>query len=306
MNWYWVENNERRGPVNDDALQALVASGRIGSETLVWREGLAAWTPWRQLRPPEPAPAPAPRAPAPAPTPTPADEIDPAKTVALSSAQLMAAAAAAAAREPGAPRPAPTPRPGPSPAATVAADTEACTQCGRRFARDELMRFERDRVCAQCKPLYLQKLKEGVRPATQLAYAGFWIRFGAKFIDGLIVGVPILILAFFFMPNMLKVTPGQQPNLGATCLFELLAWGISIAYSVYFVGKHGATPGKMVLHLKIVRPDGGKVTYGRALGRLFAELLSGLILYIGYIMAAFDEEHRSLHDRICDTRVVYA
>jgi len=46
------------------------------------------------------------------------------------------------------------------------------------------------------------------------------------------------------------------------------------------------------------------ITYGRATGRCFAEILSGMICYIGYLMAAFDEEKRALHDRICNTRVV--
>ena len=48
MSWYYAENNERRGPIDDDALQALVAAGTIRPDTLVWREGLAAWVPYRQ------------------------------------------------------------------------------------------------------------------------------------------------------------------------------------------------------------------------------------------------------------------
>ena len=41
-------------------------------------------------------------------------------------------------------------------------------------------------------------------------------------------------------------------------------------------------------------------------GRFFAELLSGMICYIGYLMVLSDkEERRTLHDRICNTRVVY-
>jgi uncharacterized RDD family membrane protein YckC len=40
-------------------------------------------------------------------------------------------------------------------------------------------------------------------------------------------------------------------------------------------------------------------------GRFSAEILSGLIFYIGYIMVAFDSEKRALHDRICNTRVIY-
>ena len=60
----------------------------------------------------------------------------------------------------------------------------------------------------------------------------------------------------------------------------------------------------MALGLKVIRSDGARITYGRAVGRFFAENLSGLILCIGYIMVAFDGEKRALHDHICDTRVV--
>jgi uncharacterized RDD family membrane protein YckC len=62
----------------------------------------------------------------------------------------------------------------------------------------------------------------------------------------------------------------------------------------------------MACGLKVVRPDGEKISYARACGRFFAEFVSSLTLAIGYIIAAFDGEKRSLHDRICDTRVIKA
>ena len=60
----------------------------------------------------------------------------------------------------------------------------------------------------------------------------------------------------------------------------------------------------MAVGIKVIRSDGAPITYGRAAGRFFAEYLSLLTIYIGYIMAGFDEEKRALHDHICDTRVV--
>ena len=62
MSWYYAENNERRGPIEDDAFQALVAAGTIQPDTLVWREGLASWVPYREAAsgaagPSEPRPA---------------------------------------------------------------------------------------------------------------------------------------------------------------------------------------------------------------------------------------------------------
>jgi uncharacterized RDD family membrane protein YckC len=60
----------------------------------------------------------------------------------------------------------------------------------------------------------------------------------------------------------------------------------------------------MALGLKVVRPDGGPITAGRAAGRYFAKMISGMILMIGYIIAGFDSQKRALHDMICDTRVI--
>jgi uncharacterized RDD family membrane protein YckC len=60
----------------------------------------------------------------------------------------------------------------------------------------------------------------------------------------------------------------------------------------------------MACGLKVVTEDGQRLSYMRAFGRYFAEIISGMILYIGYIMAAFDYEKRALHDRICTTRVI--
>jgi uncharacterized RDD family membrane protein YckC len=84
----------------------------------------------------------------------------------------------------------------------------------------------------------------------------------------------------------------------------LLALVMNFAYYVYFLSKYQATPGKMALGLKVVTPEGAPITSGTATARFFAEMLSGIICLIGYIMAAFDEENRTLHDRLCNTRVV--
>ena len=77
------------------------------------------------------------------------------------------------------------------------------------------------------------------------------------------------------------------------------------ATETWLIGKYGATLGKMACGIRVVRPDGSPVTYLRAFGRYWAKFLSGIMLLIGYIIAAFDAEKRALHDHICDTRVVY-
>jgi len=58
------------------------------------------------------------------------------------------------------------------------------------------------------------------------------------------------------------------------------------------------------MKIKVVTPDGGRISYARATGRHFAKILSGIICYIGYLMAFWDDEKRALHDRMCGTRVI--
>ena len=145
-----------------------------------------------------------------------------------------------------------------------------------------------------------------------MRYAGFWIRFLARFIDGMILGMAGLILRLPLMIMLgigmgrgyrFGMTPAVGAAMGASLLVNLL---LGMAYEVYFVSTRGATPGKMALGLKIVRAIGSPVDAGLALGRYFAQWISGITLFIGYIMAAFDSQKRALHDRICDTRVIHA
>jgi len=79
---------------------------------------------------------------------------------------------------------------------------------------------------------------------------------------------------------------------------------IGVTYAWFFLSRFSATPGKMALGLKVVRSDGSVLSTGRIIGRYFSEMLSGMILCVGYLMIGFDEERRGLHDRICDTRVI--
>jgi uncharacterized RDD family membrane protein YckC len=173
-----------------------------------------------------------------------------------------------------------------------------CSECGNLFSKDSMIRHGNMWICAACKPTFVQKLKEGVPVTGEFVYGGFWIRFCAKFVDGIIQYILQFIVGFFVGALF------SSDNIAALFFLQGIQIIIAAAYTTYFLGKFGATPGKMAFKLKVIRPDGEAITYARALGRHFAEILSGLILMIGYIMAAFDDEKRTLHDRICDTRVV--
>lgn len=145
----------------------------------------------------------------------------------------------------------------------------------------------------------------------QRVYGGFWIRALAKILDtALLIFIDLLIQLPFvlvLMPQSLNaiegdaIPPGMMGVLFLRLLCEIAVFAF---YHGFFLSRYGATPGKMVLNLKVIRPDGGRISFARAVGRMFAEYLSGLILMVGYLMAAFDGEKRTLHDHLCDTRVI--
>jgi len=190
-----------------------------------------------------------------------------------------------------------------SAAATEFSDTMTCAECGNTFSKDDMIQYADSWVCATCKPIFVQKLKEGVSVAGAMEYAGFWIRVGAKIIDGIILWVVnmVITLAYGFL-----ATTVSSPSFAVISSFILFFLQIAIqaAYTTWFLGRYGATLGKMACKIRVVTSEGDSITYLRAFGRNFAEMLSAIILGIGYIMVAFDSEKRALHDRICDTRVI--
>lgn len=146
---------------------------------------------------------------------------------------------------------------------------------------------------------------------TEFEYAGFWIRFCAKLIDGFIVGIPIGLLILLAVVVAGGGVAARGPDaLMLMPLFhiaiQLVATGLSVLYNAVLVGCWGTTLGKKACGLKVVKADGSKPSFGRACGRAFAEIVSGMVCYIGYLIAGFDEQKRALHDHMCETRVVKA
>jgi len=149
-------------------------------------------------------------------------------------------------------------------------------------------------------------------------YGGFWIRFGARFIDGLVLGIPLLVLFSFLMPSVFKPR-GEVPNpfFAAFATFNitylLVSLLVSGAYEVMLLKYRGGTLGKMACGLRVVRPDGSDLSWGVCFARYFMwnvlsrtiPILNFILILISGIMAGTDSEKRALHDRVCDTRVIY-
>jgi uncharacterized RDD family membrane protein YckC len=180
-----------------------------------------------------------------------------------------------------------------------------CSQCGQAKSEQELAHFGDILVCGSCKPAYAQGLSEGIAARGVFHYAGFWIRVVAAVIDAVIVGfASVAVQAIILAPQRRASLSGTASAIAAVGLAYLVGMALAATYEGVFVNKLGATPGKMVLGLRVVRPDGGPVSLGRAVGRYFAKILSTIILFIGYIMVGFDREKRGLHDILVDTRVI--
>jgi uncharacterized RDD family membrane protein YckC len=189
-----------------------------------------------------------------------------------------------------------------------------CSECAQQYPHTELIRYRDDRICPNCKESYFQRVRDawegGETPqSTGLNYASIASRFSASIVDGLIMGLFQMLLNLVFLGSLLgTIGLAKIPEhmLAGSVIVSMLSVGIGVAYYVLFLGLKGATPGKMLLRIKVVRPDGQPITYRQAFWRYIGTMISALILLIGYFMAFYDVEKRTLHDRIAGTRVIDA
>lgn len=153
---------------------------------------------------------------------------------------------------------------------------------------------------------------------TTYKFAGFWRRFVAYSIDGLIISMVFIILAAisgiaFFAGAMsgknsawisAMTDPERLGSIGIAVVgFYTLLF---IAYFTYFLGLNGRTPGKKLLGLQVVSVEGHPISFGTAFLRSVGYLVSSLLFTIplGYIWAAFDKRKQTWHDKIAGTVVI--
>ena len=144
----------------------------------------------------------------------------------------------------------------------------------------------------------------------QDAPAGFWIRFVAYLIDSIIIGVPMALTSALSLPAMLASATGVDTTPGPF-VFILFSLGLgvtlllSIAYPVYFWSHSGSTPGKSLLGLRVTAVSGAcPIGVGQALMRVVGYFVNGFTFGIGFLLIAFSEDKRGLHDRLAETKVV--
>jgi uncharacterized RDD family membrane protein YckC len=180
-----------------------------------------------------------------------------------------------------------------------------CIECGNNVSRNDVLIFDGYSVCADCKDIFRQKLAEGAFQPSTLVYASVRRRASALLLDGALLW--FIMAVSFIGVFSLAGRGGNSGDLAAgTALWYVFSFVANAGYMIFFTARFGGTPGKLALKLKVLRADGGDVGYGLAAGRFFATFISSMTLGIGYLIAVFDGEKRTLHDRICGTRVVRA
>ena len=201
-----------------------------------------------------------------------------------------------------------------------------CSKCGNNLAPGDAF----CQICGAAAPAAMPfSAAPSLAPAGQVSphwlptptrtYAGFWLRFVAHLIDGMLLGVAsfALLVPFMLMTGLGAALHGikvEQPPDPAVLAGLVSSVGMLVAASVvlywlyyaYFESSDWqATVGKKVLNLIVTDLHGNRITFGRASGRFFAKMVSALIpLAIGYIMAGFTERRQALHDMIASCLVL--
>lgn len=244
---------------------------------------------------PAPAPAPAPQPPAPAPFAAPAPP--PAPRPAAPSFEPATTPEPVPMRRP-APPPTPIPGPPPVPARPAPMPPPAPMAAPRPAPIPPAP------VAAAPPPAYF-----GDEAPIEGEPAGFWIRFVAYLIDSVIISflMGIIWAPTMFLTMRSAMSEGGPGPLAAILPFLafLLTMAASLGYILWFWANRGATLGKKVMGLRIVREDGEEpLGWGTAFMRLVGYMVSGFILYIGFLMIAFSPDKMGLHDKIAKTRVL--
>lgn len=138
-----------------------------------------------------------------------------------------------------------------------------------------------------------------VSTSRQGEYAGFWRRAGALVIDTVICMVVAGVIGF-----VLGATGAIKENSSEALVNVLAFFGQWIYFAVMESSSRQATLGKMALGIKVVDLHGDRISFARATGRYWGKIASGVLLGIGYLMAAFTKNRQALHDMMASCLVV--
>lgn len=143
-------------------------------------------------------------------------------------------------------------------------------------------------------------------PEGGIVHGGFWRRFAAYVLDSIILTLALGLLSLLLIGGA-AATGSLGLVITVTFLFYILAIvGAWLYFAKLESGPGQATIGKRVMDLKVTDDRGQRIGFGRATGRFFGKIISGMIFNIGYMMAGWTGRRQGLHDMMAGTCVVFS
>ncbi|HYN21036.1 MAG TPA: RDD family protein [Thermoanaerobaculia bacterium] len=185
-----------------------------------------------------------------------------------------------------------------------------CSRCAEAFCPDCIVEIGGLPYCLSCKTESMRDLRSGV-PISELDMATIGRRFGAIFLDGLILTAPLILLVLLVFLPLGMVEPGDETIPPYLAIFgnifvSLVAAFAYVVYEGLMLAAGGQTVGKKAMRIKVVSAEGGEISRGQAWGRAFSRQLLGLVPCLGLVdyLFAFGQERTCIHDMMAKTRVV--
>jgi uncharacterized RDD family membrane protein YckC len=123
---------------------------------------------------------------------------------------------------------------------------------------------------------------------TSDARAGFWNRFAAALIDGVLLGI---------VSTVLQIAVGSAGTV--------VGVAVGLAYYTYLEGESGQTIGKRAVGIRVVDiAGGGAIGFSRAFIRYVGRYISAIVILLGYLWMLWDPQKQTWHDKLANSVVV--
>lgn len=192
-----------------------------------------------------------------------------------------------------------------------AADLSASAAATPASAAQPMMRAANPAPAASAPAASASMGEDGQLPEGLLVHAGFWRRFAAYTADSLILMIPMLLIFGLLGYMAFKAAMSGDGSGGMLFFLYFLAYvgaivGSWLYFAKYESGAGQATIGKRLMGLKVTNVQGERISFGRATGRFFGKMVTGLIPFgIGWMLAGWTGRKQAIHDMMCSTCVVF-
>lgn len=149
--------------------------------------------------------------------------------------------------------------------------------------------------------IYATPNSDVAQDAGEVQYSGFWIRVLAALLDS----VWILLLTFTLVWMIYGAIYFESTEFSQGYVDILISWVLPFILTMLFWYYRSATPGKMILGIKIVDADTlEKASTGKLLLRYLGYYIAMLPLFIGIFWVGWDSRKQGWHDKIAGTLVI--